>query len=165
MALSGKTKLRYILYCVLAVAIVYGPMSAAQDGLKVTPVELDFNFWFRAALSALLAILIYIAKGTEGRLKTVETKLHEFDQVSAERKQILTQYNGRFHFLENEVKEQANTLQMLERLILTNYHDKAETEKHRNRVEEQLRAIQSRLDSMARPFHRRQDDPTEPSNG
>jgi exopolyphosphatase/pppGpp-phosphohydrolase len=106
----------------------------------------------------MLGVLIWIAKGTESRLKDVEKEVVVFKAIHAERKSTLTQHNGRLLFLENETKQQATTLQTLKELLLTQYHDKEETERHRARLEGQLHGITQRLDTMSRPHHRHSDD-------
>lgn len=156
-----RVKLRYASYMGLAFAIVYGNASLAAppapDGI------FDSVFWFRALLSGMLAVLIYIARNSEKRLQQAESKLTSLDRIAIERGSTLTQYHGRLLFLENETKAQGQSLVLLERLVLTKYDDKAETEKHRVRVEDQLRDIRAQLDRMGRMGHRRSDD-TDPAH-
>jgi hypothetical protein len=99
-----------------------------------------------------------MAKNSETRLKEVELKIQSFEKLSVERNSTLIQHNGRLLFVENEIKAQANTVNTLEKLLLTGYHDKEETERHRARVESELNQIKHRLDFMARPHHRAGDD-------
>lgn len=151
-----RGNLKYLAYIVVAIAILYGGDTAAQA--KMQTEILDLTFWFRTLLAAMLGVLIWIAKNSEGRLKEVEKDVGALKTTKAERGQTLAAHNGRLLWLENETKQRATQLDTLEKILIKNYHDKNETNEHRGRVEAQLTTISHRLDTLARPHHRQSDD-------
>lgn len=169
-----KAEWRYIVYAAMAALIIYSPAYAqqAQTLSERTNGILDEAFLFRAVLSGLLAILIWVARGQDSRLKAAEEDIHEFHNINATRTTKLEYIEGRIGLLEHEQRQLTTLISMQRELLLTKYPDKDETERHRVRVEDTLSAIctrmervESRLANYARATHRHTDDIGNDSNG
>jgi hypothetical protein len=158
-----KTNLRYyVCWCIVVISL-FGGDAGAQTSLP--DGELNLNFLFRLLLAGLIGVLIWIAKGTDGRLIKMERRIEEFNVISAERQATIEHNIARIMAIEHEQKQQASLISMQRELMLTKYLDKEETERHRARVEEtlarqndMLNTISHRLDFMSRPTHRAEDD-------
>jgi hypothetical protein len=157
MATPKRISTRQLTYIGVGLLIIWGGSNA--QGVGATSInEFDLGFWFRALLSGMLAILIFMAKGTDATLKEHTQRLNSFDIAYATRGKTLNEYDGRLLIIENELKQQMSLLLLLKEMLLTNYHNKEETDKHRAHVERTLDSICRRLDSISRPHHRREDD-------
>ena len=144
----GKAQIRYIIYTALGALILYGDKVFAQGAPHNTEFNLDF--WFRAALSGLLGALIWIAKGSDTRLKAAENRIREFDKINAQRTEKIVYHDKRLTNLEHDSKEQKTSMGLLRELILTKYHDKEDTDKHREYIESTLSQISTRIERIER---------------
>lgn len=125
------------------------------DAFGVTPSEA-----FRYVFSGLMAVLIWIARGTDARIKNLEAK-HEKQAVGAlNRESRLAQAEKQIISLDNDHKNTLSIVMMQRELLLTKYHDKEDTEKHREKIEnlldrhhDLLTKICTRLDDLSRTDH------------
>jgi hypothetical protein len=106
----------------------------------------------------MLAILIFMAKGTDKSIKDHEKRLNDFDVAFAMRGKVLEEVLGKLTIVQTEQTNQMSMILLLKEMLLTNYHNKDETDKHRAHVERTLENICRRLDDISRPHHRRGDD-------
>lgn len=143
----GKAQLRYILYSAIGLLILYGDKVFAQGG-PIQHTQFDIDFWFRAVLSGLLGALIWIAKGSDVRLKAAEERIREFDKINATRTEKINYHEKRLASLEHDTKEHKSAMSLLRELVLTKYPDKEETEKHREQVEGILMQVNKRLERI-----------------
>lgn len=159
-----KANVRHVVHAAIALIMILGPTASA--GVEVPDGgQLDIVFIFRAVLAALLGVLIWIAKGTDVRLHTIERRIGELNDISIRRHTTIEHNIQRIQMLEHEQKQLASLISMQREMLLTKYLDKEETERHRARVEETLArqnevltTICHRLDTMARPLHRATDE-------
>lgn len=164
-----KENQRYICYAVIGAIVLFGSEAPAQN-ISVDPQ--DAGFWYRTIVAALLALLIWIAKGADSRLKDAEKAIGKFSEMAGERGNRLDNLRDRLTLLEHEHKNTISLISAQRELLLTRYHDKEDTEVHRQKLEdalekqqyqlakvtETLQTICHRLDHFVRPSHRSQDD-------
>lgn len=141
-----KPRIRYLAYAAITFVMLFGDTVQAQGGPSHN--QFDIDFWFRAAMSGLLGTLIWIAKGSDIRLKAAEDKIKEFDKINVKRTERMEYNEKRLTSLEHEAKNHATSLGLLRELMLTKYHDKEDTEKHREHVEAILSQMNKRLERM-----------------
>lgn len=159
-----KRNLRYITYMAIVLIVLFGTDVSAQATLPEND-SINFTFLFKFILAGLVGVLIWIARGSEERLTKAEKRLQEFNVISAERQNVIEHNIARIHAVEQEQKQLLTMISLQRETLLTKYLDKEETERHRFKVEDTLakqadilNTISHRLDMMARPFHRAEDD-------
>lgn len=148
----------------LGLIILFGGQVFAQDG-KLPAEYLDLNIWFKLVLTALLAVLIWIWNNTHADVKRHEARLNARDKVEVDVENRLALIEKEIELAKHESKNTLSLVLAQRELMLTRYHDKEETERHRLHVEETLRSIckqvervSDRMDTLARPHHRFEDD-------
>lgn len=158
-----RVNIRLWVQSAVAFIIIFAPTAQAEGGV-VPEGEINLVFLLRFVLAALMGVLIWIAKGTDTRLRSIERRIAELNDVSIRRHTTIEHNTNRIMAIEHEQKQQASLISMQRELLLTKYLDKEETERHRTRVEETLAkqaetlvSICHRLDNMARPAHRAGD--------
>jgi hypothetical protein len=138
-----------MVYVAAALLIAFGDSTAATPQHFVE-APLDFTFVFRALLSGMMMLIIYISKTAEARLELriaqTEKQTAELNALAIQRGGRLEHVEGKILIIENEQKQQMSLILMQREAMLTGYHDKNDTEKHRLHVETELRNINSRLD-------------------
>lgn len=153
---EARSNVRHWVYFLL----VFGVMIAQPAYAQVAAGQevFDATFWFRAVFTALVSVLIFVAKGSDTRLKRVELRVEDFNVIHAERSHTVKNLDGRLIVMEHEQKQLVTLIGMQREMMLTKYHDKEETERHRVHVENCLAKISARLDHFQRPSHRSEDD-------
>lgn len=160
---------RYLCYAILAGVVLFAPEATAQQGAQVSQ---DPDFWYRTIVAGLLSILIWIARGADTRLRNAEKQIISFQNLAVERGSALNNTTRRLELLEHEHKNTVSLVLGQRELLLTKYHDKEDTDRHRQKIEdtldeqqrqlakhfETLQAIVHRLDNIARPAHRSTDN-------
>ena len=155
---------RSVIYVAMTFVLLFGPQASADSGV-LPEGPIDTAFLFRLLLSGLLGILIWLARGTDSRLKEVEKHAHEITTLAQTRGDRLNLVEKNIELINHEQKQQMTLISMQRELLLTKYHDKEETERHRVKIEDALTAhgntltaICTRLDHFVRPTHRSEDD-------
>ena len=163
---------RYVCYCAIALLVLFSPEVAgqvaehtrAENIISSTTTE-EFGFWYRTIVAALLGVLVWIARGADVRLRTVEKEIGEFHKLAVERGAKLDMTSRRLELLDHEHKNTISLILAQRELLLTKYHDKEDTDRHRDKIErllddntKALQHISQRLDHMVRPTHRASDD-------
>lgn len=129
--------------CLLvAIAILFIAADVAgQDGINELKPDsmLDEIFIFRAVLTGLLTILIWVAKATDKRL----SQLEEFSKEAREKRVDgflrLQALEEKWQIVLHEQKELASMIGIQRELMLTQYMDKDAIEKHWHLVEGTLK--------------------------
>lgn len=120
--------------CVAAAGmLMFDAAAQVQQAQAAAEAPFDINFWVRTLLGILLAFIAYWTRGLEKRVE----------------------------LLEHENKNINSAIGMMRENMLREYHTKRDIEKHWESVDAKLEHIQTRLDYMSRPQHRRSDDKEE----
>lgn len=160
---------RYLCYMGIALLVLFSPevsgqVTTTKDIMDSTTTQ-EFGFWYRTIVASLLAVLVWIARGADSRLRGVENAIKDFGTLAVERGGRLKDTEDRLRLLEMEHKNTVSLILAQRELLLTKYHDKEDTERHRDKLERALEEqskslahISARLDLFARPHHRGSDD-------
>jgi hypothetical protein len=150
--------IRYTAYMILAIGITWGDVIIAQSIPPHIPDSLDISFWFRALLSGLLGILIWLAKNQDSRIKTLELAHAEFNQLKVER-------GHRINVLEREHTEAKARVELLNsqlslqrELLLTQYARKEDMEAFQRHIDTRFDSMLQQLTNVLRPHNQRVGD-------
>lgn len=168
MSLRTRIEIRYAVYLMLTLLILFSPALAGLPPTRTTlniPSDFDASNLFRLAVAALVGVLIWISRRADIRLSRAEDRIAVFNEISAVRGEKIELIEGQIKLLIHEQAQLESVIGMLRETLLTKYDERTHTERHRLAVEEKLQkqgdtliAICHRLDFMARPLHRATDD-------
>lgn len=134
---------------ILAIVFIFSNPAFGQESVLKSEGPLDEIFIFRAVLSGLLTILIWVARGADKRLRELE----EFSQQAKEKRvdgmARLVELENKWKIITHEQKELVSLIGMQRELMLTKYLDKDATEKHWTIVEGTLKDHSSILRTIS----------------
>lgn len=138
-----------LLALVLVPLIVFGDSVLAASAGDTREQGLDEVFVFRAILSGLCMLVIWLAKRADARLNKLELAMQEAREKRIEGFQRLGVLESRAQIIENESKQLLSMLNVLRDLIQTKYLDKDSMEKHWGLVERTLDAQSLLLNNIS----------------
>lgn len=127
-----------LLALMLVPLIVFGDSVLAATGGQPSAKGLDEVFVFRAILSGLCMLVIWLAKKADARLNKLELANQETREKRIEGFARLQQLEDRARVIENDNKQLLSMMNIQQNLLQTKYMDKETMERHWNLIEKAI---------------------------
>lgn len=134
-----RSQTKAFMALLLVPIILFGDSVVAQSAARAEPERgLDEVFVFRAVLSAICVLLIWLFKKADTRLHKLEEDNQESKIKRQEGFSRLGVLEQRSQVIENDNKQILSMVALQRELLLTQYEDKETTEKHWNMLNKTL---------------------------